>query len=493
VTQATETTLRPGGFHLTAYYVLIPVLIGAAFGVLVGSDPFLGCEFPIRSLEINRYMPFVYSTAISLLLLCGTLCYIHRDWLFARRFELILAIVLITGAVDGLSLGRIGPTDFGFCALFLFWLLTSMFERRPIKTGYILICLLTFLFSCCLISVVVGGFRSMMVQHTILNKIFILFALTCVIHNTKLLHCSIRLLLGVAVISAIIGITSVVLFKLTGVEFSMQPSDGFLYKETPWGTMLRATGLLTRTQVLAHLLVIAGSIALFMPVRVFWKLAVLAVISGGLIATFSLGACLTLFINGVIWLFMHNPRKSIHTLVFLTALVLAAYLSGGLEKGYVKFKEIGSKQAEDRIEYLNVGLNTIAQNPYFGLGFKQTYRKLHTYIHTAYFQSMTEIGILGGCLLMTLIFYLTFGSGRLIRKLPDSDEKEWCKGLFLGMVGLGLHLNHEPFFDNYMTWVYMGITAAAIQLYNRPTAVALRVKGMTGPRRLLLDERRQTA
>jgi hypothetical protein len=67
----------------------------------------------------------------------------------------------------------------------------------------------------------------------------------------------------------------------------------------------------------------------------------------------------------------------------------------------------------------------------------------------------------------TLIVYLVLGSWAAFRSLGAGKERTLVKASFLGMVALATHLLVEPFYDNYITWAYMGIVAGILAYQER--------------------------
>jgi hypothetical protein len=452
-------------------WCLLPLALAGGLGLLAAWDPVFMGEHPIRLFDINRHMPYVLSVAAVAALAALFLVAMRREALFARRDQVLLLLAIFPGAFSGFNLGILDPTDLGFAAVALLWLTLMLVEHRPLPRVNPVLLLLIGLAACSMASIVSGRFISIISQKTFLTKMAIFFFVMTMIGSPQLLRMAIRVFIGVCVFSAIVALVSEAVYLAFHYPFTMDDQLQFAFKNTPLGRMLRATAFMPRAQTLAHLLILGLALTLFFPMRAVWRWTLVGLIGAGIVATFSLGAWL--ITAGVLFiaLFIYRPALSIHWVSLVVAAGLALYLTGAAEWLYTEVGEsIGGKQSEDRIEFLGVGLRSIENHPWFGVGLKNITRVLHTPIHNAYLQTAAEMGIIAG-LLFTLIPVLLFmRSGDLAARLPMSGDKRILQGLALGMFAMIVHFFVEPFYDNYMSWVFMAMAAGAIVVQERRIA-----------------------
>jgi len=138
--------------------------------------------------------------------------------------------------------------------------------------------------------------------------------------------------------------------------------------------------------------------------------------------------------------------------------------------------KIAGKAGQDRLAYLGVGLKTVVAHPYVGLGLKNIVRVLYTPVHNAYLQTAAETGVAGGLMLTSIVFYLTIKCALLAARATSAQTRGLLAGLTLGMIGLAIHFSVEPFYDNYLSWIYMGLAAGAIAVHDKPPLAATRIR-----------------
>ncbi len=105
----------------------------------------------------------------------------------------------------------------------------------------------------------------------------------------------------------------------------------------------------------------------------------------------------------------------------------------------------------------------------FGIGLKQIGRSLPTVIHNAYVQLTAELGNFAGVLFTGLVLSLAIGARHAAYRRTAGSQQMVMKGLFLGMIALAVHFCSEPFYDNYLSWAFLGIVAGAIAGLPRPS------------------------
>lgn len=451
--------------------------VGLAIGAVVATESLI-----TRRLEIppSREIPFLLTMVLLLGLAMTWLVVVSRDRLFSRRFGIAIVVLLVAGAASGVNVGRLDPTDLAIVVVFVFWLFAFLVEQQPVRIPMPVLAFVLLLLACSFLSVVNGGFGSLFGQRTIINKCLVLVMMATMTATAARYRLATRALFVIGVISALIALGSGLAHMLGGVTFTTEGLDAFRYKSTPFGHLLRVTGLTPTTQTLAHLLVLSLSAALFVPMpRLLRVVSVLAMVAA-MAWTFSIGGYVVAFVIFVLALLIWRPHRTVHYVTYLGIALLLLYLSGVAQSLYERmFLPLGEKGVQDRIIYLRTGVQAIERHPLMGIGLRNIGRLQGTPVHNAYVQFAAEVGLLGGALFAALVSYLVLGAAVVVKTLPRGPERAWMSALLLGVIGLALHLAFEPFFDNYMTWAYLGIVAGAIAHHDH----LRRIRPGAGPRR----------
>ena len=436
-------------------------VIGLTIGVVATTESLITQRFgPIPQL---RQMPGLLTLALLLGLGLTWLVVASRGRLFSQRFSIAIALLLVAGATSSLNLGRLDPTDLTIAAVFLFWLFAYVVEQQPVQIPTPALVFILLLLACSILSVVNGGFGSLLGQRTIINKCLLLVMMATMTATAGRYKLATKVLFVIGGISALIALGSGLAHLLFGVTLTGEELAHFRFKSTPFGRLLRVTGLMTTTQTLAHLLVMSLSAALLIPMSRLLRIVSVLVMVAALGWTFSVGGYVVVCVLFVLALLMRYPHRTLHYVAFFGVAALLVYFLGFAQSVYENvFLPLGEKGIQDRIDYLQTGFVAIERHPLLGIGLRNIGRLQGTPIHNAYVQFAAEIGLLGGALFAALVGYLILGIAVVTKRLPRGPERSWMNALLLGSIGVGLHLAFEPFFDNYMTWAYLGILAGAI-------------------------------
>ena len=441
--------------------VVTAIALGAAIGVLVGLD---------AQSQVSRGLPFMWSMIG--LTLCGVACLLVRkgaDW-FAHRDAIAVGMIIVACGMTGLNIGPLEPTDFAFLAILLFWMISTFVEHRPVVTPVPVLVLLAAIMMFGFTSIVNGLFMTILKQHTLISKIVLVFLLTNIVTTPALHRLGLRIVVVVAVASAIVAVGTELLYILTEVTLTFDDTRDYWLKDTPFGPLMRATSFTSTPQGLGHLLILGAALVLCMPLRYWTRMLLLSILAAGVACTLSSGAFLTLSVILVFSLFVINPHRSLLYGTCLVGAVLVAHAFGLIEWGYVHvFKPIGHASAMDRIEFIRLGLQAIERHPILGMGLSGTYRILPLPIHNVYMQAAAEIGAIGAVMVVAWLAYLLLSAWCLIKRAPDEHTKRWHKGMFLGLIGMVVHFTAEPFLTHVTSWLFMALAASAAVAYGRST------------------------
>lgn len=448
-----------------------PVLLAMAIGLLVALDSSLGSYHPLWQLTLDYDLAHNYlwtATAFILSILLAAAAS-GREWLFRQRYRIAVFLLLVAPALGGLNLVRLDPPDLAVVMVALFWLAAALVEDQPVLIPRVVLALLFCLAWFAMGSVMSQGVYIFTSLPSIMSKLMAVFLLANLVTSPRDHDIALKALVVVAVISAVIAILSEGLYLLTGYAFTFDDRIDEQFKCFGWICMFRATALSPTPQLLGHLLVLGTGLALFMPLRAWLRLLVIAIIVGGAISTLSLGVVLTVGIILTLFPFFRWPSRYPLILIAYATLGWLAHASGLWAWAYNAANNLllASYGANIRVWTYKGGTELIERNPVFGIGaLRQIPGSMHfSTPHNAYLQITLELGLPAAILFVTLLGYLFVSCALIAARAPDERTRLWMRGLLLGYIGMLVHFMSEPLYTNNLPWTYMGLITAAIIIY----------------------------
>ena len=466
---------RPGGVLLAGF--LLPVALGAGLGYVATRDPGWVGASPIRILELHRHFPYLATFGLTLLLTGSVWLFARRERLFARRWELAIAAAIVPGAFAGFSAGPLDATNVGMLAALLFFLPALALERRPMRVPIAALVMAGLIAVCSLLSVARGGFGSLVTQHTFLTKPLLFFLVASLAWSLRLARAALAIFAGVALFSALIGVIEEILYVAVGYAFTLDQMMGFAFKATPFGVMLRAAGFLPRAQAQSHLMILALPLVMAMPWLPWKRWGAIGLLGAGQFCTLSLGGWAIMTAVFLLMLVARRPPRIIPLILIAAIGGVTIHATGAWELIDRNLVEgIGGKSGDDRVDLLTTGLAAIHANPWFGVGLRNIGRVSHAPIHNAYLQTMAEIGVAAGVLLLLLPLYLMARTGSLALRAGSEADADRLRALAVGLAGMMFHFCLEPYQDNYLSWAFMGLAAAAIAVHAPHPLAGIRLR-----------------
>lgn len=392
-----------------------------------------------------------------------------RGW-WPTREHAPIALLLVATQCVGFSYANIEPLKICLLVVCALWLVDALMNNRavrlypPFLMAWLLI--LAFAFA----SVVNGLVSSLVAQYTIAAKFLMFFIVPNLVRTPSQLLFALRLVVGLGVASSVLALVQESLFYFFNLPLSLEDNaTKYWFKETPLGWMIRATAFHPTAQNLSHWLLMAFAILLLGPFKLTHRLLGGALMALGIFFTFTGNGLVVLALICFAAPIVHKPRLLLHYLGSLSLLALVAYQSGAMEWVYEKYLlPISGKSAEDRISLLQMGLEVIERHPLVGMGLNNFGRVSPQPVHNAYFQLITEIGIVPGVVLCLIFFFIL---ARLVLGVVNTAPgplQQAGKGMLLAFMALVVHFMFEPFINSLVSWCVIGLAeATALLLYLR--------------------------
>lgn len=454
-------------------YVL-PGLLAIMVGLLVAADPLMGYLFPQRAFYpwLNRLMPYLFTLAFTVALAGGYWLFTRREWIFQRRYTIAAVLLVVTAGFEALNKGQLKASGLAFLSVTFFYLMALCVEHRPFRTPLIVTFMMLGLAAFCFVSIVNGAVVSILAQYSHMNKITMVFVMTNIVTTPSRHRTAIKWLIATVIVSAIFGIAFQAIYQIWGFPITFDPRPEYQYKNTPFGRMLRTTAFFTTTQGFAHLLLIGLPLVLFARLRWYWKTLLAGIIVVADICTFNPGSMLVIAMTFAIWLYLRWPHRSIHFTAAAAGATVILYLTGILAWAYRNvLLMLSGDNVNDRVEYMQNAFDAVGRHPFLGHGLKNIERVSSSPIHNVYMQMTADIGIIGGAIFACFVLYLIVSSWKLAASAPTPATANYFKGLLLAMIAMATHFMIEPFYDNYLSWMFMALVASAIAIAGRPSEV----------------------
>lgn len=441
-----------------------PVL-GLGVALLVAFDPTVGQYLSVDDLGVpaSRSFLFPMTLGVTALIAVAGLVMGCRGFLFRERVRINIGIVVLFAMIPGFHYGPIHPSGFGLIFSALILLALILVEHWPVRRDGPALALIGLMTVFVFTSIISGRLSALISVHTVLTKFVLVLVICGLTQNRRVLHWTLKLVVGFSAVSAVVAIASIVLYLTTGYELTYD--DLMEVKNTPFGQMMRTTAFFSTTQGLAHALILSTCLALFMPIALWLRALLVGIMGLGIFTTFSAGAYGAMAVGLVLAPFIAFPRHTLHILAGMVSVGLLAYASGLVSLVMQQILlPLGAGNAEERLEFIDAGLQAIGREPLLGYGVKNIGRILDTAVHNAYVQMTADIGVIGGGAFIMFVVYLLVRAGLTQKYALTADAKAWSKGLFLGMMVMSYHFISEPFYDNTFSWLFMGLTLADITL-----------------------------
>jgi hypothetical protein len=480
---------RLAGQSATPVSTAIVCAVLAAIAVaLVVVDPYLSAFLPDglwRHLHLEE-SPY----KIAPLTLACAVAAAFVAWAVGRTGSLVAAgilVLLIASQTNGLRLAVIDPLDLALFTVLLIWM-ASRFgsaERSVMVANVVWASLALIILN--LPNVLHENPVRFLAGSLSLTRCLLLSLLVLnFVSSSRHFDFAVRILMAVAIASAIIGIVQFCAGYFFGAYYTLIDPPETAFKPTPIGMVMRSSALCITAQHFSGFLTLALPFMLFSVTEPNSRSRVaravgLTLVLLGIVSSWNFGA---IFVAAAIvgsFPFFRWPRWSVQVAVTYVLAFGLAYFTGIIELAYdLTFGDSGvAKGVSQRKTLMELGFTKLYQDPWVGEGVFGMSEFSGNFwgrpVHNAYLQTMTEVGMLGGGVLIALLLVLATqlfltgatAGGRMASHL---------RACLMSVLALMVLMMSEPMMDHSNTWLMLALAEAAllVALGRQPASVSMR-------------------
>jgi hypothetical protein len=460
-----------------------------AVGALIALDPVLSRLVPVgvwRWLWLDE-APLRLAVAVSVLAVAGltVLPWLVRGGARAHRAGVdaprIAILALLVGTqIGGIKAGPIDALDLLIPAL----LAILLFRELGPRARGVLLPGAVFFGLALLVIEIPHFFRASPVTSLLgLARLarYVLLALLIVnlIRDRATLRFALGALAGVAVASALLGIAQSLLFWIAGIPIVFHDDVQEAFKDTPFGFLLRATGLNATAQQLSGFLLLALPVLLHASTeaatrrRRFVIGTGIAILLVALVLTWNYGAMVAAGALLLLFPFVRWPRLSIHLAIAYVLTALAVYYSGLGALIWTFVEKTLMTGVGQRLTLLGLGFEKLARDPWVGEGLggfgRYSGNYWHRDVHNAPMRAWTELGF-PGLLVFTALVVTSLTQVVLLSARGDDPWRRTCRVLLLASIGMLVFMQTEPMLDSSILWTLFALVQVAVLLEPWPNS-----------------------
>jgi len=445
------------------------VLLGVAVALDGGTDHHW--SLALRNFELFTMPPFGVVLSVVGLALLLSWAIPHAATVWRARHMVAIGIVLFCSHLMGLGLGVLNPILFAILLFFAVWLLDRL--RNPQAAFHPTAFTFLVLGFCALALISTLGIPPKEILIGLLSaapKLLLALLLADVLDTPEKVRRAMSLMLWAAALFSLVGIVQATLFYFFGIEFSLAAAD-YRYAHTPFGSLLRATGLARFANQYAPPLVVAALMAVTLLASPAGKghrlrLAALLVVTVAAVGlSIVRGAWTGLAIGLLVVPFVLRPDRSRIWAGALLGLVVLAFATGVGPWLVRSMSGLSESSLIERRSLLIAGLNVMFAHPLKGVGilnFGQYSPAIERHpVHNAFVQAGSELGIPALVLYVAIFLYVAAGLLRAMRTVSDRAVRAQLAAVLVGLLGLGILMQGEPMAYAQFVWIYLALGAAA--------------------------------
>lgn len=460
--------------RLNTFAVAAGAVLGAGAIALVLLDPYLSGLLPhglwrMIFLEQSPYK-------ITPLVVAGVIAVTVAIWGLSRTGSPAAAgilALLIAGQANGLRYGPLDLFDVTLLTVFLAWTASRLGKTdSPVIATTVMWAVLA-LVILNLPNVIHQNPVRFLSGNVALGRCLLLAILIPnIVTSGKAFDFTVRALIAVATAIAIIGIVQFLASYLLGINVTLIDPPDSAFKPTPIGMVMRASALAITAQHYSGFLTLTLPFLLFAVTdshgRSRLRLVLcLGLILAGILVSWNYGAFFVAAGIFILFPFLRWPRWCIQVGLFYLLGVGLAYFTGLLDLIYeLSFGNSGvAKGVSQRNTLTELGLTKLYRDPWIGEGVQGMATFSGNFwgrpVHNAYLQTMTEIGMIGGWVLIGLLL-LIVTQLLIAGATAGSQMRHHVRAAFITIVALMTLMMSEPMMDHTNTWLMLGLAQSAL-------------------------------
>lgn len=471
--------VREAGRNIPAQMRVIAAILAVATVVVVVADPYVSEHVPpwiwhTLHLENSPYK-LVPVLAVALV---GATAAAWALWRCGSVTAVGILILLSASQATGLRAGPLDLLDVSLLSIFFVWTASRVGDAESTVTlgtvvwGALALIILNF-------PNILHGNPVVYVGGSIgLVRCLVLALLVInLVSSPRYLDLAIRVFVAVAVASAIIGILQFVAGYLFGAYFTLIDPPETAFKPTPIGMVMRSSALSITAQHYSGFLTLSLPFILFAAAeknarsRAAQILALVTVLVG-ILASWNFGAIYVAAAVISLFPFFRWPHLSIQVFLGYALAAGTAYFTGIMQLLYeLSFGDSGvAKGVSQRKTLMELGLTKLYRDPWIGEGAHGMARFSgnfwHRPVHNAYVQTMTEIGMVGGWVLIGMLLVLVTQLF-LVGKAAQGKLAVQVRASLMSVLALMILMMSEPMMDHTNTWLMLGMAQGALLIAQR--------------------------
>jgi hypothetical protein len=454
--------------------LLVAGLLAVVTCLVVIADPYVSELLP------RRWWQFVYLAdlpykltpllAVSLIVLAAVSWAL---WRVGSVADVCILLLLIASQANGFRIAVIDPFDVTLVMVFLVCAGAWLSGAHTRMTAGLAVGLALALIILNLPNIVHGNAVRFLAGSLSLTRcLLIAILLPSLVSSPRSFDFAMRAFMVIAVLSALIGIVQFMASYFFSAYFTLIDPPESAFKPTPIGMVMRSSALCITAQHFSGFLTLALPFMLFAFTEAngrsrFTLAAGLILVGLGILLSWNFGAILVA--AGTVGLFplFRWPRFAIHILVAYLLIAGVAYFSGLLELFYdLSFGDSGvAKGVSQRKTLMALGFTKLYRDPWLGEGVFGMARFSGNFwgrpVHNAYVQTMTEVGMIGGWILIAAL--LAIVTQLLLAGIKTRGRSATrMRASLMAMVALMVLMMSEPMMDNSNTWLMLGLAEGAL-------------------------------
>ncbi|NWF52467.1 MAG: O-antigen ligase family protein [Nitrospirae bacterium] len=326
----------------------------------------------------------------------------------------------------------------------------------------------------------------------VMKSIVVFILMVNMIKNRETALFSLKTLILITALSAIIGILQEIIFFYKGIEIAgviQEDVKRFMWQETPFGTLMRVPAFTSWYTILANHLSIAlivginfilYSILTKKKEKLFLYIAMI-LMSIALYFTFSYSSILIVLSAFIFSIMLRWISLKIYVTLFFVILLLG-FFSGFIPDFLADPKKyFMTEDLSIRIELLRDGITGfLNRHPFIGNGVGTGHKYTSNIdlwpVHNNFVLIADEIGLFGLLTYCIFFFAFIFRQVMSISKIKNTKDRAIALSLIIAFIAYLINLQLQAQHIDFFIFLYLGLIEAIISTLSSQTAVEISAK-----------------